>query len=286
MYQSRSCVIPGSSNLIGMGTFPFIFSVGKNILYSTNNVDIFPLKWSIQDSSAKLKCDVSLTESKPILLQGDRGFSPSTLEGLGIGTFYYSIPRINVSGVINLNNKDINIKGIGWIDHQIFQGVAPLGRIHNPMVRILQNLYYLKGSKINSGWDYIIIQLDNNETFVFYRGLNNINLSSNINIDMEGTFSNDKGDQMNIKGKGEILERFYIDNYSYPSKWKITYNNRVFICSSLIKKSSFMNVTLGQFVEQGSVITDDKNNKIGIGWIENVGYGPDNNDVYINTLKL
>lgn len=289
MYQSRSCVIPGSSNILGLGSFPFVTSVGKNVLYSTDmnskKNDIFPLRWTIQDSTTKLKSDINLTNPKPIFLQGDKGFSPSSLEGLGIGTIYYSIPRINIDGTINIDDKNIKIKGTGWIDHQIFAGTAPLARLQNPIARMIQNLLYLKGKKINTGWDYIIIQLDNNETYVFYRGLNDMDLSNNTNIDMDGTFSDDKGNQKNIKGKGEIMERFTDNNISYPLKWKIKYNDKTFICTSLIKKS-YMNISIGQFVEQGSVITNENNNKIGIGWIENIGYNPNTENNLINNLFL
>ncbi len=124
-HQAEPLVAAGTSGLIRTGTNPFGFAVGSNAMTSAHTHDFFPLRVVAsgvdrgEDPEVEISMDLTLSSAKGILAQGDGGAMPSIG---GIGTFYYSIPNIQIDpavSTIHIGDREIDIeRGQLWFDHQ------------------------------------------------------------------------------------------------------------------------------------------------------------------------
>jgi len=68
--------------------------------------------------------NLTLTETQPLLLQGDQGWSrkgplPSQ------ASFYYSKPQLQVSGTVGLGQERLSVQGRAWLDHEWSNAFMP-----------------------------------------------------------------------------------------------------------------------------------------------------------------
>ncbi len=89
--------------------------------------------------------ELSISQTHPIVLQGDRGFSE---KGEGSASYYYSMPRLQVSGTLSLAGQSIDVAGLGWLDRE--WSTSLLGD-------------YL------SGWDWFALQLDDQRSLMAFQ---------------------------------------------------------------------------------------------------------------------
>jgi predicted secreted hydrolase len=87
-----------------------------------------------------------IPEKKPVI-HGQNGISQKA-QGEGYASHYYSIPRLKTEGKIFLQNKEIAVKGMSWMDHEF--GSNQL-------------------REYQVGWDWFSIQLDNGVDLMFYQ---------------------------------------------------------------------------------------------------------------------
>ena len=67
---------------------------------------------------------LTLTQTQPLLLQGDQGLSrkgPQPEQA----SFYYSLPQLAVTGQVTLEGKSIPVTGRAWLDHEWSQSIMP-----------------------------------------------------------------------------------------------------------------------------------------------------------------
>jgi len=69
---------------------------------------------------------LNVMQVQPIVLQGERGLSRKSAES---GSYYYSMPRLEVSGRLSLPDRSVTVTGSGWLDREwstslLAQGVA------------------------------------------------------------------------------------------------------------------------------------------------------------------
>jgi predicted secreted hydrolase len=67
--------------------------------------------------SRSFALDLSFGQHQPLLLQGDRGFSrkgPNPNQG----SYYYSLPHLEVSGTVVLEGRRVPVTGSAWLDHE------------------------------------------------------------------------------------------------------------------------------------------------------------------------
>jgi len=81
------------------------------------------------------------------VLQGDEGFSRKG-PGPGNASYYYSYPRLPVSGELTIAGEAVPVTGDAWLDRE--WGTSALG----PDVR---------------GWDWFALQLDDGSELMYYR---------------------------------------------------------------------------------------------------------------------
>ncbi len=60
---------------------------------------------------------LDLRPEKPVLLQGENGFSRKGKEPAN-ASHYYSFPRLGTTGTITINDSQYRVKGVSWFDHE------------------------------------------------------------------------------------------------------------------------------------------------------------------------
>jgi predicted secreted hydrolase len=145
--------------------------------------------------------DLMLTPEKNPIIHGQNGVSQKA-EGEGYASHYYSIPRLKTEGKIYLQNKEIPVKGMSWMDHEF--GSSQL-------------------RDYQVGWDWFSIQLDNGMELMFYQIRHKDGkidpYSSGTIIFADGTYQHLSKKEFQI----EVLDQWKSSKSGaiYPSKWKI-----------------------------------------------------------------
>lgn len=89
---------------------------------------------------------LNLRQTRPPILQGDRGFSQKGPER-GNATYYYSLVGLETTGEITVNGKTVTVSGISWMDHEFGTSFLPEGFV---------------------GWDWFSLQLEDSTTLMLY----------------------------------------------------------------------------------------------------------------------
>ncbi len=66
--------------------------------------------------------DLSLQETQPLLLQGDRGLSRKGPDATQ-ASYYYSLPQLQVAGSLVLASHPMPVQGTAWLDHEWSQAM-------------------------------------------------------------------------------------------------------------------------------------------------------------------
>lgn len=79
-------------------------------------------QYRAQAASSDFEIDLSLRETQPLLLQGDRGLSrKGPLEQQA--SYYYSLPQLQASGTLGLGKQRLAVQGTAWLDHEWSQSL-------------------------------------------------------------------------------------------------------------------------------------------------------------------
>ncbi len=146
-----------------------------------------------------------IPEKNPVI-HGQNGISQKA-EGEGYASHYYSIPRLKTEGRFFLQNKEIPVQGISWMDHEF--GSSQL-------------------REYQVGWDWFSIQLGNNTELMFYQIRHK---DGKIDPYSSGTIIFPDGAYQHLPKKEfqiDVLDRWKSSKSGalYPSKWKITVPDR------------------------------------------------------------
>jgi predicted secreted hydrolase len=91
--------------------------------------------------------DLALDTTRPIVLQGDRGFSRKSAAS-GNASYYYSMPRLTTRGSVRIDGVSFPVEGYSWLDRE--WGTSSL-------------------EKGQAGWDWFALQLSDGRDLMFYR---------------------------------------------------------------------------------------------------------------------
>ena len=278
-------IISGASGNLTMENEPFNVIVGKDKAESQQADQIFPMKISVDDPDADLKIDLDLTESKPVLLQGDQGKTPSIF---GLGTWYYSYPNIKTSGSITHNGETKNFSGKTWMDHQWMAGISPTGYPKNIFVEALANITngFQQKNPVTFGWDWSDVQFED-ETEVTFASphstattdLKNMgeDAPANETRDISGKYIDEKGNSSNISGTVTINQwmRSGKSKAWYPNGWDVKFpDNKLEFTMTPTVDNQFIYAAGSEVREGGTVAKGTKDGKdiTGYGFGEAVGY--------------
>lgn len=104
---------------------------------------LFPATLQVQSKMGELNLKVSA--AKPVVLQGKAGYSEKSP---GNASFYYSYPRLTLSGTLTLKGETRNVTGQGWFDHEWSSSVL---------------------AQWQSGWDWFSLQLADGRELMLFR---------------------------------------------------------------------------------------------------------------------
>ena len=104
-------------------------------------------RWRLHAEARDHALDLTLSAVKPVVLQGDRGYSRKS-DAAGNASHYYSVPRLSVAGSARVGVKTQPVQGEAWLDRE--WGTSALGATQR-------------------GWDWFALQLDDGRELTFYR---------------------------------------------------------------------------------------------------------------------
>ncbi|MGY2189569.1 lipocalin-like domain-containing protein [Pseudomonas sp. SDO5591_S426] len=87
-----------------------------------------------------------LTSTRPLVLQGDKGFSQKSEQGQA--SYYYSQPFFQASGTLEIDGKRYQVKGPAWLDREWSSQPLTVNQ---------------------TGWDWFSLHLDSGEQVMLYR---------------------------------------------------------------------------------------------------------------------
>jgi predicted secreted hydrolase len=166
----------------------------------TSSADaIFPLR--VQAAQGDVAINLTLERGRPMVLQGDKGFSRKGSES-GNASHYYSFTRMTTRGTIAVGKQSFQVSGESWLDREWgTSGLAPQ----------------------LAGWDWFALRLSNGVDLMLYR----------LRTTSGGTDPFSGGTVMNADETTRALAAadFSIDVLShwqspldgtrYPSRWRV-----------------------------------------------------------------
>ncbi len=216
---------------------------------------------SLKAGNKNFGIELMLVPEKNPVVHGQNGISQKA-EGEGFASHYYSISRLKTEGKILLQNKEIPVQGISWMDHEF--GSSQL-------------------REYQAGWDWFSIQLASGMELMFYQirwkdGKVDPYSSGTI-IFPDGTYQHLTKNDFQI----EALDRWKSSKSGaiYPSKWKISvpHHKIELTLSPTVKDQELITKESTQVTYwEGSIKVEGKYRDspiVGMGYAELTGYaGP------------
>ena len=116
-------LVRGHPALAGVYAAPFAAHIDGWRLESTG-AEFWPLRLRAETGgdagTPAFAVDLTLTGTRPIVRQGDRGLSR---KGPGGASYYYSIPRIDAAGTVVVGDDRHRVAGLAWLDREWTTGV-------------------------------------------------------------------------------------------------------------------------------------------------------------------
>jgi len=154
--------------------------------------------WRLEAAEDGIAIELELVSSKPPVLQGDRGLSRKGAEP-GNASYYFSLTRLESSGVVTLGGERFEVAGTSWLDREWSTSVLEEGQV---------------------GWDWFSLQLDDGRELMVYH----------LRREGGGVDPLSKGSWVEADGRSETLrlEDFELEVHErwrsprgaeYPSRW-------------------------------------------------------------------
>lgn len=146
--------------------------------------------------------DLTLVPLKPVVLNGDKGYSQKSEESPEIASWYFSYTDLKTEGSLKIGKKTFLVSGKSWFDREISSG------------RIGQS---------EKGWDWFAIQLDDGREIMLYlmRKTDGTfdRYSSGTIVDRDGKYKHLTLDDFTITALKHY--RSAKTGALYPSQWEI-----------------------------------------------------------------
>lgn len=105
----------------------------------------WPLR--VRADAGEVAIDLELRREKPIVLQGERGYSRKG-SAPGNASYYYSIPRMRARGQVRTAEGTFPVEGLVWLDREWSTSVLQQGQV---------------------GWDWFALQLSDGRDLMMYQ---------------------------------------------------------------------------------------------------------------------
>jgi len=160
--------------------------------------ELFYLKASDREKTI----DLRLMPQKPIVLNGDNGYSRKSEESPLIASLYFSFTNLKTEGKVTIGENVFRVKGKSWFDREISS--RGLGQQQ-------------------SGWDWFAIQLDDNREIMLYvlrnRDGSVDRFSSGTFVRKDGTYRHLMKEDFSVNTSDYYRSKK--TGAKYPSRWEI-----------------------------------------------------------------
>jgi predicted secreted hydrolase len=199
------------------------------------------------DSASGL-VDFTLLPLKPPVLQGVDGLSRKNA-GAGNASWYYSISRMQTSGILLVDGEPLQVNGQSWLDREWSTSVL---------------------ADSQSGWNWFSLQLDDGEEIMYYQLLDT---RGNPGGFSSGTRTDAGGEQHRISAADIQLTPVSSwtgpDGLHYPTVWQMQTGERNLRLEAVVE-NQFMD-TLIPYWEGAVDIRDETTGELlGYGYLEMV----------------
>ncbi|MEO0457269.1 MAG: lipocalin-like domain-containing protein [Cyanobacteria bacterium P01_A01_bin.114] len=162
---------------------------------------IAPGKIHLVADAGDVALDLTLDETLPPVLQGDRGYSKKGPEP-GNASYYYSIVQQQTQGTVTVADESFEVSGLTWKDHEYSTSALSPGTV---------------------GWDWFSLQLNDGSALMLYGLRKDDGTIADVS---SGTYISAKGETQTIgptDWKIEVLDtwRSPTSKAEYPAQWHI-----------------------------------------------------------------
>ena len=170
--------------------------VGDDVLEGKMN------RMHITASDEEMAIDLFLTPAKPLVLQGDKGYSRKSGESPLMASYYFSYTNLKTEGRLSIGGKGFKVRGKSWFDREL--STMGLG-------------------KGEAGWDWFSIQLADDREIMLYLIRKTDGTLSRFS---SGTIVYPNGSYRSLSANDFVVS--VLDHYTsektgarYPSRWKV-----------------------------------------------------------------
>lgn len=185
-----------------------------------------------------------LTSSRPLVLQGDKGFSQKSEEGQA--SYYYSQPFFQASGTLQIDGQSYAVSGPAWLDRE--WSSQPL-------------------TANQTGWDWFSLHLDSGEHVMLYRMRQKDGAPY-----LTGTWISADGQTQTLRSSQIQLtpqETSKVAGRAMPVKWSISIPDKhLYISLDALNPNAWMNLRIPYW--EGPVHISGSHP--GQGYLEMTGY--------------
>jgi len=159
------------------------------------------LQASTEGEGGTVALDLTLRETMPPVLHGNRGLSQKGPEA-GNASYYYSLVQIEATGTVTSQGETVEVTGVSWMDHEFGTSALSANAV---------------------GWDWFSIQLDNGAILMFAQVRT---ADGGIVPQFEGTYVAADGAHHTITAGDLTLIaldewRSPRTGFTYPSGWQV-----------------------------------------------------------------
>ncbi|SCW92462.1 lipocalin-like domain-containing protein [Pseudomonas sp. NFACC05-1] len=234
----------GGVGQAGVRTTPFEAWI-DDWRFGTRTTGVDPLAdMQLQARDPRFSYALRLTSSRPLVLQGDQGFSQKSEQEQA--SYYYSQPFFQASGELEIDGQRYAVSGPAWLDRE--WSSQPL-------------------SANQTGWDWFSLHLDNGEHLMLYRMRHKDGAPY-----LTGTWIDALGHAQTLHA-GEIslapLESAKVAGRSMPVRWSIKIPARQLdVTTQPLNPNAWMNLQIPYW--EGPVRLNGSH--VGNGYLEMTGY--------------
>lgn len=171
----------GALGLAGAQSTPFRLWIDDWDVLGTES--LFPLQVRIAEDAISLK--LRLDSRKPIVLQGDRGYSRKG-DAAGNASHYYSFTRLQTTGEITVDGATHQVIGESWLDREWGSSALSADFV---------------------GWDWFSLQLDDGRELMFFHLRH---ADGSVDLLSHGSL---------VAADGQVQPLTIADVEAWPSRW-------------------------------------------------------------------
>jgi predicted secreted hydrolase len=196
-----------------------------------------------------VEADLVLDSDRPLVLQGEAGFSQK--HPAGGGSFYYSQPWLGVSGVLRVGGERIPVSGQAWLDRE-------------------WSSQFLQDDQ--SGWDWFALHLDSGDKLMAFqlRGEGGDAYRHGVLLRPDGgrVVAESEDIQLTVRRRGQVAGR------ELPLGWRLAWPEAdIELDVDAGLDDQWMSVDF-PYWEGRVTVSGAGGDRAGVGYLEMTGYAP------------